>query len=112
MPSWPPGSGLLQEMKVLVVRPAWLYSTERGKQSAVGSGRYGQLSKSLTTMEKDLSFLDFGGPKRPDTALDFAESRINKDAHPLTLDGHSGNLEHETGFEPATPTLATSCSTS
>jgi len=62
--------------------------------------------------ERDLSFLDFDGPGRPDTALDTAPRTEQEDARQLTTDGHSRNMEHETGFEPATPTLATSCSTS
>ena len=61
--------------------------------------------------EKDLSFLDFDGPKRPDTALDLDATRRNENAHPASAGERLENLEHETGLEPATPTLATSCST-
>ena len=56
--------------------------------------------------EGDLSFADFGGARRRYTALaDDADDR-NENAPDLISRGRYQNLEHETGLEPATPTLA------
>ena len=55
----------------------------------------------------DLSFLDFGGTKRhPRGTKRRAVVRTEK---PLRITPRRGSrmLEHETGLEPATPTLAT-----
>ena len=67
---------------------------------------------ALREEEVDLSFAEFGGPKRPYAAPPDLEERRNENAPDLTSRGRSENLEHETGFEPATSTLATWCSTS
>ncbi len=59
--------------------------------------------------ETDLSFADFktpSSPKRPDTALLLDDGPDNENAPDLTGRGRSLELEHETGLEPATPTLA------
>jgi hypothetical protein len=58
----------------------------------------------------DLSFADFtsdDSPKRPYTAPDILDDAEDKSAPDLTDRGRFGKLEHETGLEPATPTLAT-----
>ena len=57
--------------------------------------------------ETDLSFLDFGGTRRHPRgtkAHAFAATRKPRRATPRR---GSNNLEHETRFELATPTLAT-----
>jgi hypothetical protein len=56
--------------------------------------------------EQDLAFADFGDPGRPDTAP--LPDAAPEDADPpgATGRGRYGILEHETGFEPATLTLA------
>ncbi len=59
--------------------------------------------------EGDLSFADFGGkdgPRRPYTAPNFIDESTNENAPDLTGRGRFGKMEHETGLEPATPTLA------
>jgi integrase len=62
---------------------------------------------ALREEEADLSFLQFDGPRRPDTALDVEGDSESENAHQLTTDERSRLLEHETGFGPATLTLAT-----
>ena len=60
--------------------------------------------------EADLSFADFGGEgdsKRLYTSPGSTEAATTKNPAELTLRRDSENLEHETGLEPATPTLAT-----
>ena len=57
-----------------------------------------------------MSFADFStrsAPKRPYTAPLLSDDPDNENAPDLTGRGHSVYLEHETGLEPATPTLAT-----
>ncbi len=70
----------------------------------------------LPVREEDLSFADFvavsGAPKRPQTAPRSEEDEGTKNASDLTSRRRLENLEHETGLEPATPTLATWRSTS
>ena len=67
---------------------------------------------ALREEESDLSFLDFGGTKRhPRGTRLSATSEITKPPRANTRRGLK-NLEHETGLEPATPTLATWRSTS
>ncbi len=61
--------------------------------------------------EVDLSFAEFGSPKRHYAAPPDLEERNNENAPGLNSRGRSGNLEHETGFEPATSTLATCAKT-
>ena len=61
--------------------------------------------------EADLSFAEFGSPKRPYTAPPDLEKPDSENAPGLSSRGRSRNLEHETGLEPATSTLATWCST-
>jgi len=56
--------------------------------------------------EGDLSFADFGGAQRRYTALGGDGDDCNENAPDRTGRGRSRNLEHETGLEPATPTLA------
>jgi hypothetical protein len=59
--------------------------------------------------ETDLSFADFStrsAPKRPYTAPLLSDDLDNENAPDLTSRGRSLYLEHETGLEPATPTLA------
>ena len=65
---------------------------------------------SMQDEETDLSFADFGteqAPKRPYTAPLLSDDSDNENAPDLTGRGRSVFLEHETGLEPATPTLAT-----
>ncbi len=47
--------------------------------------------------------------KRPYTAPTLLDSSDNENAPDLTSRGRSHFLEHETGLEPATPTLARRC---
>jgi hypothetical protein len=59
--------------------------------------------------EGDLSFADFAtgdGHRWPYTAPHLSNGVIEENAPDLTGRGHWKNLEHETGLEPATPTLA------
>ena len=59
--------------------------------------------------ETDLSFAEFGesvGPGRPYPAPDLDRDLGDEDAAEGPPRRRSGNLEHETGLEPATPTLA------
>jgi hypothetical protein len=59
--------------------------------------------------ELDLSFADFGvddGPGRPYTAPGILDEPTNENAPGLTGRGRFAKMEHETGLEPATPTLA------
>ncbi len=61
--------------------------------------------------EADLGFADFGesnSPGRPYTAPLLDEGPSNENAPDANRRGRYGILEHETGLEPATPTLATS----
>jgi hypothetical protein len=62
---------------------------------------------ALREEETDLSFLDFGGAKRHPRGTK-VQAVANKKTPPR-LSGRGGfsSLEHETGFEPATLTLAT-----
>ncbi len=60
--------------------------------------------------EADLSFADFGessGPERPYTAPAPVDGLDNVNAPDANRRGRYVILEHETGLEPATPTLAT-----
>ncbi len=68
---------------------------------------------SMQDEETDLSFADFGtpsAPKRPYTAPLLSDDPTNENAPDLTDRGRLHFLEHETGLEPATPTLAISFS--
>jgi hypothetical protein len=59
--------------------------------------------------EADLSFAEFevrDGSKRLYAAPPGEGESTNENAPDLTSRGRFGNLEHETGLEPATPTLA------
>ena len=60
----------------------------------------------LPQEETDLSFADFGGSRRQYTAVAKSESDPNKNTPGVSDRGRYQNLEHETGFEPATLTLA------
>jgi len=67
---------------------------------------------ALREEETDLSFLDFGGTKRhPRGTKQLAAAGTKTPRHTTPRRGKVF-LEHETGFEPATPTLATWRSTS
>ncbi len=57
--------------------------------------------------ETDLSFADFDVPKRPYTDQAFDGDPTDENAPAASGRGHSEKMEHETGFEPATLTLAT-----
>ena len=59
----------------------------------------------LPQEETDLSFADFGGPRRPYTAPALLDDRANKNTPGVTSRGHSQILERETGIEPATLSL-------
>ena len=67
---------------------------------------------ALREEETDLSFLDFGGTKRHPRGT--KRRTVSTRRKPLRATPRRGfrTLEHETGFEPATPTLATWRSTS
>ncbi len=61
--------------------------------------------------EADLSFANFresSGPGRPYTAPTLVDGLGNENAPDANRRGRYEILEHETGLEPATPTLATS----
>ena len=66
---------------------------------------------ALPVDEADLAFADFGttsdAPGRPYTAPAPGKPSPNEDAPGASGRGRVENLEHETGFEPATLTLAT-----
>ena len=70
----------------------------------------------LPDREEDLSFADFvgvsGAHGRPQTAPRSDTAPEDESAPDLSDRGRSEFLEHETGLEPATPTLATWRSTS
>ena len=63
----------------------------------------------LPDREEDLAFADFvgvsGAPERPQTAPQSDEIPGSENAIGLTARERSGNLERETGFEPATLSL-------
>jgi len=64
---------------------------------------------SMHDEETDLSFADFSTraePKRPYTAPFLSDDPDSENAPDPTGRGRSFYLEHETGLEPATPTLA------
>jgi len=63
----------------------------------------------LPQEETDLSFADFGGPKRPYTAPPLDGDITDENTPAASGRGHLENLEHETGIEPATLTLARRC---
>ena len=62
---------------------------------------------ALREEEQDLSFLDFGGTKRHPRGTQYAALEGTRKPRRATPRRGSRNLEHETGLEPATPTLAT-----
>jgi len=71
---------------------------------------------ALPVRDEDLAFADFAasaptasapGSDRLYPAPDPEESLEEESPDPLSADRGSRNLEHETGFEPATLTLAT-----
>jgi hypothetical protein len=69
---------------------------------------------ALPDEEADLSFADFGPEgvaRRLYPSPTSATDTPNENAPGLTDRGRFENLEHETGLEPATSTLATWCST-
>ena len=53
------------------------------------------------------SFADFGAPERPDAAPGSKPNLRSDDAPDPTDRGRCGNLERETGLEPATLSLGT-----
>ncbi len=57
--------------------------------------------------ETDLGFLDFGGTRRHPRGTRFRAATVTRKPLRATPRRGSRNLEHETGLEPATPTLAT-----
>ena len=87
-----------------------------GKSIPWVSGQLGHASPEITLRvyahamkeeETDLAFLDFGGTKRhPGGTRAVAASQRTKPPRVTPRRG-LGNVEHETGFEPATLTLAT-----
>ena len=62
---------------------------------------------ALREEEVDLSFLDFGGTRRHPRGTKLAATAATRKPPRTTTRRGLGNLEHETGFEPATLTLAT-----
>ena len=67
---------------------------------------------SIREEEADLSFADFASEnvaKRLYTSPTTERKRATQNAPDLTSRGRSLYLEHETGLEPATPTLARRC---
>ena len=53
---------------------------------------------ALREEETDLSFADFGGPRRPYTAPALADDRANKNTPGRSDRGRYQNLERETGL--------------
>ena len=109
------------------VRPLKLHCTRHTwASSALASGKsvrwvadqLGHASPMLTLKtyahaireeEADLGFAEFHAvesPRRPYTAPAPDEDSTDENAPDLSDRGRFGNLEHETGLEPATPTLA------
>jgi hypothetical protein len=67
------------------------------------------LPHAIREEEADLSFADFApadGSKRLYASPAAEEDPTNENAPDLSGRGRFENLEHETGLEPATPTLA------
>ncbi len=62
---------------------------------------------ALREEESDLSFLDFGGTKRHPRGTKLRAAAGTRKPRRVTPRRGSRFLEHETGLEPATPTLAT-----
>ncbi len=63
---------------------------------------------ALREEEVDLSLLDFGSTRRHPRGTKLAATAGTKKPPRTTARRRLENLEHETGFEPATLTLATS----
>ncbi|MEE9606448.1 MAG: tyrosine-type recombinase/integrase [Myxococcota bacterium] len=63
---------------------------------------------ALREEETDLSFLDFGGTRRHPRGTERRAAVATKKPPRASRRRGWKNLEHETGLEPATPTLATS----
>ncbi len=61
---------------------------------------------ALREEETDLSFLDFGGTRRHPRGTKLRAAVSTRKPRRATPRRDSRNLEHETGLEPATPTLA------
>ncbi len=66
---------------------------------------------AMRSEEEDLSFLDFGSTKRHPRGTDGREPSARKKPLRITPRRGSRIMEHETGLEPATTTLATWSST-
>ncbi len=64
---------------------------------------------ALREEETDLSFLDFGGTRRHPRGTKQRAVAANEKPRRATPRRGSRMLEHETGLEPATPTLARRC---
>ena len=62
---------------------------------------------ALREEETDLSFLDFGGTRRHPRGTKRRAVATSRKPRRVTPRRGFRNLEHETGLEPATPTLAT-----
>ena len=61
---------------------------------------------ALREEEADLSFLEFGSTKRHPRGTKAKAATKTETPPRATARGGFGNVEHETGFEPATLTLA------
>ena len=86
-----------------------------GKSVRWVASRLGHTNRELTLRvyahalreeETDLSFLDFGDTKRHPDGTKRRVVATNRKPLRVTPRRGSRMLEHETGFEPATPTLA------
>ena len=114
----------IRPLKLHCTRHTWAsMALAAGKSVRRVADQLGHASPALTLKtyahalkdeEEDLSFAEFGpaaiSGRLP--ASPGGESEVpNENALGVTYRGRSENLEHETGFEPATSTLATWCST-
>jgi len=87
------------------VKPGFGRVRQRWRRRRVRSVRHSnpeltlrQYAHMLPQAETDLSFADFGGPRRPYTAPALADDRANENAPGGSDRGHLENMERETGI--------------
>ncbi len=114
-----PAPGILRDLLALRRRPCpkrcWpevpelVFYSEGGANPELTLRVY---PHAMREEETDLSFLDFGSTKRHPRGTKRVATAGTKTPRHATPRRGLVFLEHETGFEPATPTLATWRSTS
>jgi len=110
----------VRPLKLHCTRHTWAsFALSSGKSVRWVADQLGHASPMLTLKtyahaireeEADLSFADFSvseGSERLYASPSAGTGDPNENAPDLTGRGRYGNMEHETGLEPATPTLAT-----